>query len=163
MSGTRSTPAGCFRQKIAEDGWLTLLRANHPCGPWTDKSATGTIVNDGFNSAKACKVCLTATGVSGGVLRTYGKVTPGRYVVSAHVKNISSTDARITIDRELRDGGAEAFYLVPSVPFGSNTGWMPIQLAADTAGNLAVLFWFGGEFKAGDCALVDEIVVTKSP
>ncbi len=30
ISHPRSTPAGCFRQKLADDGWLTLVRKGHP-------------------------------------------------------------------------------------------------------------------------------------
>jgi DNA-binding transcriptional LysR family regulator len=30
VAGTRSTPAGCYRQKLADDGWVTLVRADHP-------------------------------------------------------------------------------------------------------------------------------------
>jgi DNA-binding transcriptional LysR family regulator len=30
IANSRSTPAGCFRQKLAEDSWVTLLREGHP-------------------------------------------------------------------------------------------------------------------------------------
>ncbi len=30
VAGARSTPSGCFRQKLCEDGWVTMLREDHP-------------------------------------------------------------------------------------------------------------------------------------
>lgn len=130
------------------------------CSPWATYHATSQLVTDAYSGAQACKVCLTTTGTGGGIQRSYGDVAPGAYSVSARVKNVSSTDYRITIERELPDAAMESTYSAVG-SFGSSTGWLHAQYAAETSGALGVRIWFGGEFKAGDCALVDEVIVTK--
>lgn len=77
------------------------------------------------------------------------------------MKNVSSTDYRITVERELPDAAIESSYSISS-PFGSSNGWLQAQFAAETSGALAVRIWFGDTYRVGDCALVDEIVVRKS-
>jgi hypothetical protein len=125
------------------------------CGSWKAYNATVEHVTDAYAGGGACKVCLTMTGVGGGIKHSYDQVGPGTYLASAHVKNVNSTDARITIVREL-DGGAVAHY--KSVPF-DDAAWHLLETSIDGTTLYDVSFWFGATYQPGDCALVDEITV----
>lgn len=125
------------------------------CSSWTPYNATVTHVADAYAGAGACKVCLTTTGVGGGITRSYVNVEAGTYFVSGRVKNINSTDWRITVMRTL-DGAAEANYV--NLPFSGAT-WQLAEASAKGESLTDVNFWFGDTFQAGDCALVDEVTV----
>jgi hypothetical protein len=141
------------------EGVLSKDDFDTSCATWGSYKATVELVTDAYAGAGACKICLTETGVSGGLTRDYPSVLPGKYSVSARVKNVNSGDWRFTIVRTV-DGGAEPHYASGSF---SSAGWQLAGTSARGEGPMKINIWFGTAFQAGDCALVDEVIVTREP
>jgi hypothetical protein len=133
------------------------------CGAWLPYLATAeSVTAAAFAGARSCRICLTKSGASGGILRRYPGTGAGTYRVRARMKKIVADDWRFTMRFEV-DGGDEPYYA--SGAFISDD-WQDVGMTKTVGAgfsNLEVAIWFGTAFQVGDCILVDEVTVSRDP